>query len=476
MLKGCDGYIGQVWTGTARTANQYKGALKERTFETAFLEYGSLQNLVRSTGRRMFFLNDPVEDDPNHDWDDYQRNWESTLVASLLWPDVWRYEVAPWPERPFLHKYPGSPTTGEKARRVGISPQYATELNTVFNVLNDMKQEKVQWDCGAQGLGILVSDTMMFQRGEPSGSDPHLGSFYGLALPLVKNGSPIQPVQLENIGLPDYLKPFRVLFLTYEGMKPPKAELHSQLVQWVKAGGVLVVVDDETDPYNKVREWWNSDGMIHASPRQHLLEQLGVQNENGSYSCGRGTVLVNRSSPAKLARDPKGADIVLGLAQQACRAAGAEWKKASHLLLYRGPYVIAAGLDESDTQTVKELQGHYINLFDAKLAVSENIRLTPGSRLLLLDLDKLDLSKPRLIASASKTLEFSADKNGLKFHSEGPDQTTACTRIALAKAPALVRIEGQPSEKVSQTWDDRSRTLLLEYPNSAKGQWVEIAF
>ena len=50
-----------------------------------------MQNLVRSTGRRVWYLNDPVEDNPNHDWNDYRSNWESTLVASLLQPEVWRF-------------------------------------------------------------------------------------------------------------------------------------------------------------------------------------------------------------------------------------------------------------------------------------------------------------------------------------------------------------------------------------------------
>ena len=90
-----DGYIAQVWTGTARVPNLYRGQLRERTFETAFLEYGAMMNLVRGTGRRVWFLNDPVEDNPDHDWTDYRVNWESTMVASLLQPDVWRFEVAP---------------------------------------------------------------------------------------------------------------------------------------------------------------------------------------------------------------------------------------------------------------------------------------------------------------------------------------------------------------------------------------------
>ena len=77
-LEGCDGYIAQVWTGTSRTPNMFRGQLRERTFETAFLEYGAMMNLVRATGRRVWFLNDPVEDNPGHDWTDYRVNWEST--------------------------------------------------------------------------------------------------------------------------------------------------------------------------------------------------------------------------------------------------------------------------------------------------------------------------------------------------------------------------------------------------------------
>jgi hypothetical protein len=48
-LEGCDGYIAQVWTGTARTPNRYRGILRQRTFETAFLEYGAMQNITRTT-------------------------------------------------------------------------------------------------------------------------------------------------------------------------------------------------------------------------------------------------------------------------------------------------------------------------------------------------------------------------------------------------------------------------------------------
>ena len=77
---------------------------------------------------------------------------------------------------------------------------------TVINALNDMEQTDIAWDCGTRGIGVVVSDTMMFQRGDPNPSDAHLGSFYGLAMPLLKHGIPAEPVQLENATIPGALK------------------------------------------------------------------------------------------------------------------------------------------------------------------------------------------------------------------------------------------------------------------------------
>ena len=152
---GADGYIAQVWTGTARTPNIYEGRRRERTFETAYLEYSAMQNLVRASGRRVWYLNDPIEDDPNHSWTDYRTNWESTLTASLLEPEVWRYEIMPWPERVFNGRYPVNDVPETKTvqqqeqapmgtglggfgrrtnvERVGIPGAYATELQTVID-------------------------------------------------------------------------------------------------------------------------------------------------------------------------------------------------------------------------------------------------------------------------------------------------------------------------------------------------------
>ena len=304
-LDGCDGYIAQVWTGTARTPNHYRGVRKERTFETAFLEYGAMQNLVRGTGRSVSFLNDPVEDNPRYDWNDYRGNWESTLVASLLQPDVWRFEVAPWPERIFGGRYPRNARGDE---RKSIPPEYATELQVVMQALADLKQPDVQWDCGTRGIGVLVSDSLMFQREQPTPSDPNMAQFYGLALPFLKRGMPVTPVQLENVTLPGFLDGQRVLLLSYQGQKPLSAEVHAPLVDWVQKGGCLVMVDDDKDPYNHVREWWNEDGKTERIPRQHLFDSLGVKESDLCreprrkwFAVGKGGVIWLRENPVQFA-------------------------------------------------------------------------------------------------------------------------------------------------------------------------------
>lgn len=441
-LRGCDGYIAQVWTGTARTPNQYRGNLRERTFETAFLEYGAMQNLVRSTGRGVWYLNDPVEDNPNHDWEDYRVNWESTLVASLFQPDVWQYEVAPWPERIFAGKYPrkGSPN-----EREGIPPAYATELQTVMNALNDMKQTKVRWDAGTGGLGVLVSDSLMFQRGDPAPGDPHLGNVFGLALPFLKRGMPITPLQMENVTLGGYLDDFRLLLLTYCGQKPLEAEAHGALARWVRNGGVLVLVDDDSDPYNRVTEWWNSGALKYASPREHLFEQLGLERWDGGREVpvGKGSVLWIKENPAALAGSRDGDVRLMGAVQSGGKPRKLPWKETNHLVLRRGPYTVAAGLNESIGGPAKVLEGRFVSLFDSGLAVRRKVALEESTRWLLLDLDAVQKGKPRVLASACRTVPLEQASNRLRVKLEGVAETEAVVLIHSPGKPASVVLAGK---------------------------------
>ncbi len=474
QLQGCDGYIAQVWTGTSRTPNRFAGLTRSRTFETAFLEYGAMQNLVRATGRSVWYLNDPIEDNPDHDWTDYRTNWQSTLTASLFQPEVSKFEVAPWPERVFGGRYPRS---ASPANRQPIPPAYATELQTVFNALNDMQQTRVQWDCGTSGVGVLVSDSLMFQRGGPTPSDADLGNFYGLALPLLKQGLPVAPVQLENVTVPHYLDNFRILLLSYDGQKPLSSEVHAPLAAWVKHGGVLIFCDEDADPYLQVREWWNSGGKNYATPREHLFELLGVGNPvatNQFIPINRGGLIWRRERPASFSASAGGAAEVVASAKLAAARIGLKWRASNYLLLRRGPYLIAAGLDESVAGPSRSLHGRFVNLFDSELRVQNDISIIPNSRWFLLDLEFSGGGGPRLLASACRALPKEQTRHQITFAVEGVGGTPAILLLQSPQAPSGVKLDDKPLTAFE--YSAKERLLWIHFQNDVVPRLLTVQY
>ncbi|HKN21693.1 MAG TPA: hypothetical protein VJX73_09765 [Terracidiphilus sp.] len=496
---GAQGYIAQVWTGTARTPNVYNGERKERTFETAFLEYGVMQNLVRASGRRIWYLNDPVADSPNNTWDDYRTHWQSTLTASLLMPEVSSYEIMPWPQRVFNGVHPATEEDAEKLRRgssvvptgasggapapkitvpmKGIPKEYEIELQTVIAALGNMKQADVRWQvAGTRRVGVLVSDTMMFERADPHPSDQYLGSFYGLALPLVTRGIPVEPVQIESSTAPGFLSRYRLLFLTYEGQKPPAPTFHLALAAWVRGGGALVVVDNDDDPYNAVREWWNTAPNAFTTPRQHLFVKLGIPADaSGLFHVGRGVVLAERVSPAALSYESDGGNTVRGFARQAAAAIHLPWSESNALVLRRGPYVIAAGLDDSIPNAAPvSLHGRFIDLFDANLPILPSITLAPGVRDLLFDLTYAAGTTPRVAAAACAVRNIRATPHQLSFTATGIADTTAAVRIQSRLKPTQVAIAGQTLP--SSAYQVEDGTILLHFANSVEPVSIDIRF
>ncbi len=480
-LPGVDGYIAQVWTGTARTPNRYAGAIKERTFETAFLEYGIMQELVRGTGRRMWFLTDPVEDNPRHDWGDYRRNYLCTLVAQLLHPEVHHYEVCPWPNRVFNGRFPH----GAKDAKP-IPPDYATILGVVFNQLRDMDQPEVRWAEATEGVGVLLADSGMFQRAEPAfregvaGDESDLtratrqevqmwSGFYGLALPPLKRGVPIRPVQLDNVArFPGYLDGYKVLLLSYEFMKPLAPGVHLALAQWVQGGGVLIYVGAGTDPFHGVREWWNRPPQTYATPAEHLFESLGLTRKpkQGPHACGKGLLIVERSHPAYFTRSAAGAKRLMTLVRQAVAHTGGRLIERNSLVLRRGPYVVAACLDEGVGAEPLVLKGRFVNLFDADLSLLNEVSVAPNGQALLLDLDQVQGDPPLALASAGRIESWKATKRTVTYTTTSIADVRVATRLLLPAEPKSVTVDGKPCKDV--TWDAGSATALVRRASQPK--------
>jgi hypothetical protein len=476
-MPACDGFIAQIWTGTARTPNVFKGIRRERTFETAYLEYGIMQELTRGTGREMWFLHDPIEDNPGYSWSDYRKNYRSTVVASLLHPDVNQYEVCPWPRRVFEGSYP----TEDGKSKETIPGDYATVLLTVMNVLRDMHNhvEVSDNELSTAGIGLCLANSAMYQRGDVVAAGQGGGAefkydgtssaeelneeqrdlldwsaFYGLALPLVKNGIPLRPLQFDNmLTFPGYLDNYRVLLLSYEFMKPEHPGIHQVIGQWVREGGVLIYVGDGSDPYHNVSEWWNSGTgkRRYERPEEHLFESMGMgrQPQEGEHTVGEGAVLFQRRNPTELSRSDQGAQQVRNSVQRGLEIRGEskDYKESNLLKIKRGPYLIAHALDEIDTEWPVVLQGLYIDLFEADLPLRKTVELKPGEDCLLYDLNFANgVDGSPIVVSSSRIRDEQRGKDRYAFISESPSDMTVSTLIRSLDKPLRVTAGGMEAE------------------------------
>lgn len=508
-MPACDGFIAQIWTGTSRTPNVYAGVRRERTFETAYLEYGVMQELTRGTGREMWFLHDPIEDNPRYTWSDYRRNYRATVIASLLHPGVSQYEVCPWPRRVFEGRYPTEDGTGKE----GIPGDYATVLLAVMSVLRDMHRHdeaaltSAAREAGTAGIGLLLANSAMFQRGDVLTSEEaereafkydgttttdaltdaqrellDWSAFYGLALPLVKRGIPLRPVQLDNVlAFPGYLDDYRVLLLSYEFMKPEHPGIHQALGQWVREGGVLVYVGDGSDPFHAVREWWNrGEGRrSYERPDDHLFDALGLGRRpaEGTHRVGDGAVILQRTQPAALSRSPEGAETVRDLIRQALALRGEadQYLERRSLRLQRGPYLVVHALDEGASADPTVLEGSFIDVFESELPIRSRVELAPNDDALLYDLSWRDADRPtdapEILLSSSRIRDEAAGPESLTYVSESPADMTVSTRIRVPAPPRQAEADGTATEC---RYDAASGTALVRHAGSPLGVRVAV--
>jgi hypothetical protein len=270
------------------------------------------------------------------------------------------------------------------------------------------------------------------------------------------------------------------LLVNNEGQKPPKPEFHERLAGWVRDGGALVVIDDDRDPYNGVREWWNSSPLSYANPRQHLFGKLGLPLDlDGMRRVGRGVVVRRNLSPAALTYQSGGANAVRDAVREAAAAVKLPWKETNSLVLRRGPYLIAAGLDESvPNAKAHVLHGRYINLFDAELPVLNTVTVGPGTRMLLFDLDAAPSPgtsrNPRVVAAAARVRDEKTAGNVLSFRVDGIGGTSGVLRVAARSAPREITMDGRTIE--ASQYDFSQGTVRLRFPNSVEPAMIEIRF
>lgn len=471
-----DGYIAQVWTGTSREPDFYNGVLKERVFETAFLEYGCMQSMTAPTGRRVWFLTDPIEDRAR-DWEDYRRNYHATFTAQLLYPGIADYEIMPWPERIYEGLYRKDATSDERIR---IPKDYSIMMQVMTGALQRIPVSTNRVT-GSHGISVMMANSLMFQRfpTHDGYEDPQLSNFYGLAMPLLKKGIPVEITHFENVGFNKTLAEVKVLLMSYSNMKPLDPKTHRQLAAWVKQGGVLLYSGRDNDPFQTVSEWWNTGDNAFAAPSDHLFGLMGIEAgaPEGIYSYGKGTVCILRNDPKEYVLatggDAKLIAAVQSLYEEKTDAGKLEFRNS--FLLERGPYTIVSVVDEGVSQEPCVLDGCYIDLFDHRLPVLSKVIVNPGEQGFYYDVTKVDRFKPQILAAASRAEEEAVDGNSYSFRAKGPVETVNAARILLPKRPASVTVGGVEILDPA-AWDETSSTYLLGFDNDPEGVAVRFTW
>jgi len=473
-LEGMDGYIAQVWTGTSREPIYFNGKEKERVFENAFLEYGSMVSMTAPTGRKIFFLTDPIED-RTRSWDDYKVNYQATFTAQLLYPMVDNYEVMPWPNRIYKGKF----KVEGIAEKQPISPDYATQMQVMVNSLNQMPLSKNKLN-GSHGIGVLLSNSMMFQRFPTHAGydDPQLSNFYGMAIPLLKRGIPIETVHIENLANKNTLKDIDVLIMSYANMKPLSADYHNELAKWIKNGGTLLYYGRDNDPFQNVKEWWNTNGNTYKAPSEHLFKQLGINVTDGviQYQAGKGKVFLIRKDPKELVIQTNGDVEFLAMVKKAYEKNAKELITKNNFVLERGPFTIAAVLDEVNKEPLI-LNGQFIDLFNPALPILNQKIIQPGTQAYLYDVNRAEnKNKPQVLAAASRVTNEVVTKKEYSFTAKGAAKTNNMMRILLRAKPTdiTVKTEGKDLTLIQNVWDEKSNTLLLGFENYSEGVEVNI--
>ena len=188
----------------------------------------------------------------------------------------------------------------------------------------------------------------------------------------------------------------------------------------------------------------------------------------------QGQVIWLRKNPVQLAASADGAVKWSLSSQQAAKFAKLKWRETNSLLLRRGPYIVAAGLDESIAGEPKILHGRFVNLFDPELRVLDHVRLDPGSRYFLRDLDAAPVREPQLLASACKALPVKSPAKTLSFLVEGVAQTPVVMLFRAAHPPSAVTLDGQPVEQFDFSKADG--LLWIHFVNEARPRTLSLQF
>ncbi|MBI1785708.1 hypothetical protein HYR69_11245, partial [Candidatus Sumerlaeota bacterium] len=463
QMKAIDGYIGQVWTGPVNWAINNYDSEQKSFFGSAYLLYDYFNELSAGSGRRMWLLTDPVEDNPKHTWDEFARWYKECVVAQLFFTASYQYEVMPWPERIFL---PGGDTGGGTPAPENFRIQIlsAVQMFQELPMRGEWLDESGRSGTASRrgGIGIAVTDSMMWEAERT----PRLQELFGMMMPLAEAGVDPAACVMERAGEKDYLARFRVIALDASCWRPESAEINSALAQWVRRGGCLLVLGPDAEaPWEK--SWWREKGF--RSPMEHLERELNLGSRMET-AVEEGWVTRSEIQTRDLGRHAEAREGYLS-------AIDAAWKKSwGGTSPARGAFIMRRGEFIAVHAAVNpvKLTGPLIDLFDPQLRIQDGADLKPGTSSIFRQVNFSDL--PRVLHATHRLMAENRSDGKLSFSLRGPGETPAIARIWLGET-RVGEIAAHDSNGRPVAAESRSEggSMLLRFPNDPQGVNVSIA-
>jgi hypothetical protein len=463
-MRNVDGYIGQIWTGPVNWAQANYDDPGKTFYASAYVLYDYFVELARDSGRKLWLLVDPVEDNPNHTWAEFEDWYQHCLVAQLMFPEVDSYEVMPWPDRIFLpgHQTGGSTPAPERFRILALAATQVLQDVPLGGTWQPFASKPLS--SVPKSVGIVVADTLMAEKEPPL----LLQAAYGMTMPLVRRGLTPSACLLERVSDGKYMARFKTLVLSYEGFKPAEPAMNRDLAKWVKAGGRLVVLG-AAEELKGDSLWWNRQKF--ASPLHHLFAELGIAavDQEGEQAVGKGKVVRRLLSPRKLGDAKVVEKEYLPLVLDA-----ADLKLSESMCIRRGPFVAAHSFGGE-----LKLPGDFVNVFEPQLPVVHDPVLGPGQSGLYVEVTRglaKAGGKPCVLFTTHRLMSSGFKGGKLSMTLRGPAETPAVARLFIGnRRVEKVTAHDATGRMVEAQVEAEDSTARVQVPNHPAGVTVEVS-
>lgn len=503
MIPALQEVVAEVWMGTSQIPTPLAGKREPRIFELGYLEYSSFHHLLRGTGKKLWFMMDPKEDMPGRAEAEYHNSFIENLLASMMFPQIDDYIPIIWPNRIY----------GQ------VSKEYETIINTVTGALCDFWQYRNgKLKSGSKGIATFISDSMGRQT-----SDPHPSNFdglFGLTLPLVCKGVPVEILSLDRTAEPGYLDKFKVLLLTYEYLKPDKPEMNKAIAEWCRSGGTLVFLN-KVDPYCEVKEsWWRKAG--YASPAEHLFEQFSIDIRGAksirtgdkttelissakpfvscsvpaeyaitpspapsggvellntsdnpivwSSGAGNGTIIYAGLPASFLSSSEDGSRLLEYITAYSMKKAGSRYTEQPYYQMDRGPFTAIRTLNKE-----YKLKGTYVDLLTPNLKVLVDPVIEPDACSFLRRFRPGNRSLPRIMAASGRVRATVESKKHTSAFVQTPSMTNGVVRLWKGNRDLKqAQVHTDRGEELAVDYKIEGDTIMLRYPNDSDGVVVRV--